>query len=438
MRILFQLSRNTVQMKFLLVHFILLPFIISSSFLNVTAQVPGDVVMSGNFSTISGRATFTVAGQQGVKGDPGPEGPRGSRGKRGVRGKKGEEGDTGPPGPIGPRGYPGSDGVRGTPGPPGPPGLRVNLTDAQYKQLKEELFRESPPDTVPDDVIKKLREDILEEVRRELKLICPSDREMYPATSCKEIHDSNPTAPSGYYWVNATTGPLQVYCQMETNNCGNITGGWMRAAYIDMTNENNTCPQGLTYTVESSTRMCTRSHPGGDCSSVTFPTHGIPYTKVCGRAHGYTYRFTPAFQDFNRLDTLDDYHVAGLSLTYGSPRSHIWTFAAGASKNRTRERYYNCPCAQHSGPDAPPFVGEKYFCESGVTGRGKHQWYLDDPLWDSQGCVSGSTCCDRGGPWFTTTLSQEVSDDIEMRMCLSGDTAFCCNLGVDQLEILIY
>ena len=78
-----------------------------------------------------------------------------------------------------------------------------------------------------------------------------------PATSCKEIHDCNPTAPSGYYWVNTTTGPLQVYCQMETNNCGNITGGWMRAAYIDMTNENNTCPQGLmTYDVADSTRMC--------------------------------------------------------------------------------------------------------------------------------------------------------------------------------------
>ena len=34
----------------------------------------------------------------------------------------------------------------------------------------------------------------------------------------------------------------------------------MRAAYIDMTNENNTCPQGLTYTVINSTRMCTSSH----------------------------------------------------------------------------------------------------------------------------------------------------------------------------------
>ena len=219
---------------------LLVSFVIKSSSL-VTAQQQEEeeeVDISGCLAPTSGRATFTVVGQQGVKGDPGPEGPQGPRGKRGVRGEKGlkgakgEEsvglpGDTGLPGPIGPRGHPGPDGVRGPHGPPGLPGPRgqpgppgvsvVNLTDAQYKQIKEELSRESPPGTVPDDVIEQLREGILEEVRRELKLICPSHREMYPTISCKEIHDSNPTAPSWYYWVNTTTGPLQVYCHILKN-----------------------------------------------------------------------------------------------------------------------------------------------------------------------------------------------------------------------------
>ena len=93
---------------------------------------------------------------------------------------------------------------------------------------------QGPDGVVPDAVIEQLRDEILDEVRRELKLICPGEREMYPATSCKEIHDCAPTAPSGYYWVNTTTGPLQAYCQMDTNNCGNITGGWIRVAHIDM------------------------------------------------------------------------------------------------------------------------------------------------------------------------------------------------------------
>ena len=446
---------------------LLVSFVIKSSFL-VTAQKQEveEVDISGCLAPTSGRATFTVVGQQGVKGDPGPEGTQGPRGERGVRGvkgrkgSKGEEGvglpgDTGLPGPIGTRGYPGPDGVRGPQGPPGLPGPRgrtgspgvsvVNLTDAQYKQIKEELSRESPPGTVSDAVIEKLRENILEEVRRELKLTCPGHRGMYPAISCKEIHDSNPTAPSGYYWVNTTTGPMQVYCQMETNNCGNTTGGWMRAAYIDMTNEHSTCPQGLNYTVQSSTRMCTHSYTGfPNCTSVTFPTHRVPYTKVCGRARGYQFGHTPAFYGSQHgQTTLDGAYVSGLSVTYGSPRNHIWTFAAGYSQDYTYSTT-NCPCASYRTSvsprtllTAPPFVGGNWFCESGNIGGSGPVWYFDDPLWDSQGCVNEGTCCDRGGPWFTTTLNQEVSNDIEVRMCninpISSE-----NIGVEQLEILIY
>ena len=82
-------------------------------------------------------------------------------------------------------------------------------------------------------------------------------------------------------------------------------------------------------------------------------------------------------------------------------------------------------------------MGENIFCESGNSGPRDDHWYLDDPLWDSQGCASGSTCCDRGGPWFTTTLSHEVSDDIEVRMC-SYNSLLYENLGVDELEIYIY
>ena len=273
-------------------------------------------------------------------------------------------------------------------------------------------------------------------------LQCAGSTADKPATSCKEIHDCNPTAPSGYYWVNTNTGPLQVYCQMETNNCGDITGGWMRVAYIDVTDASNGCPRGLNHTVRSSKRVCSRSHTVFDrSSSVTFPTHGVPYTKVCGRARGYMYHDIPAFYGYHyrRHTTLDSSYVSGLSVTYGSPRNHIWTFAGGHSKDY-RYGHANCPCALYPGRSAPSFVGQNYFCESGNTGTLVSEvrlWYLDDPLWDSQGCVSGSSCCNRGGPWFTTTLSQEVRDDIEVRMCLlygPGDD----NIGVDQLEIFIY
>ena len=87
------------------------------------------------------------------------------------------------------------------------------------------------------------------------------------------------------------------------------------------------------------------------------------------------------------------------------------------------------------GSAPPSFVGENYFCESGNPGPFETQWYLDDPLWDSQGCASGSSCCGRGGPWFTTILGQEVSDDIEVRMCKDEVNE---NVGLEVLEIYAY
>ena len=315
------------------------------------------------------------------------------------------------------QGLPGKPGRNGAPGEPGPPG------------------------TIPDAVIEQLRGDILEQVRD--LLVCKGITDNNPATSCKEIYQCNPNTPSGYYWVNTTTGPVRVYCEMSTNNCGNITGGWMRVAYIDMTIAGNTCPTGLKYTLYSSTRMCTRLqsyfYSAYTCSSATFPTHGVQYTKVCGRARGYQYGQTYAFFNYNYASqtTLNHPYVQGLSVTHGSPRNHIWTFASGWSKDYNYNRH-NCPCASpYPGPASPPFVGQNYFCESGNTGANEDQWQLNDPLWDSQGCTSGSTCCNRGGPWFTTTLNQETSDDIEMRLC-SHHWGTMENIGVEQLEIFVY
>ena len=402
--------------------------LITSSSLVTAQQQEEEVDVNGCFAPTSGRVNFTVVGQQGVKGVPGPVGPRGTRGERGMRGKKGEKGAKGEegvglrghpglPGPIGPQGHPGPNGVHGPHGPPGLPGPRgrpgppgvsvVNLTDAQYKQIKEELSKE----------FKQL-----------------SRCELMP-TSCKELHQCYPALPSGYYNIRTPQGVERVYCEMDTTNCGNVRGGWTRAAYIDMTDPGNTCPENLTYTVQSSTRMCRSSHTSAGCTSVTFPTHMTPYTKVCGRARGYQYASPDGFHNlqYKSQTTVEGYYVEGLSVTHGRPRNHIWTFAAGLSKGYNNPRY-NCPCAIYPGPAAPSFVGEQYFCESGSTIHPVLQWYLDDPLWDSQGCASGITCCDRGGPWFSSALSQANSDDIEVRWCTSDNGE---DIGVDQLEIYV-
>ena len=321
-----------------------------------------------------------------------------------IPGLPGKDGQPGRDGTDGERGPAGAQGLPGAQGPPGLPGV-LNYTEQQ-----------------------QLKEDILATLREEISMLSR-------ATSCKNLYHSNPALPSGYYNIVTPQGVERVYCEMDTSNCGNITGGWMRAAYIDMTDPGNTCPENLTYTVQSATRMCRSSHTSGGCTSVTFPTHMTSYTKVCGRARGYQYASPDSFIHSRLGQTsIEGYYVDGLSVTHGRPRNHIWTFAAGLSKDYNYPGW-NCPCASpYPGAAAPPFVGEKHFCESGNTGPWTTQWYLDDPLWDSQGCASGSTCCSRGGPWFSIKLSQATSDDIEVRWCTSDNRE---DTGVEQLEIYV-
>ena len=273
----------------------------------------------------------TTASVQCIPGLPGRDGQPGPPGPSGLNGHNGRDGTAGPPGPQGPAGLNGSNGQQGPSGPQGPQGA---MGEQGMKGDRGEQGQVgapgldgrngsdgSPgqPGTVPDAVIEQLRAGILAEV---LKLLhCKGFFINNPATSCKEIHDCDPTAPSGYFWVNTTTGPLQVYCQMDTNNCGNITGGWMRAAYIDMTEVSNTCPQELTCTVQSSIRMCTSSHSTAGCTSVNFPTHGVPYTKVCGRVLAHQRGSNDAFLniEWRGQPTLNGYYVDGLSVTHGDP-----------------------------------------------------------------------------------------------------------------------
>ncbi len=83
----------------------------------------------------------------------------------------------------------------------------------------------------------------------------------------------------------------------------------------------------------------------------------------------------------------------------------------------------NCPCINTNSNwpyNTPPYVGDDYFCDAGNPGPENSLTilYSDDPLWDGAGCPSTSTCCQfNTPPFFCTTLPQQTSDDIEIRIC---------------------
>ena len=256
--------------------------------------------------------------------------------------------------------------------------------------------------------------------------------------SCQEILRCFPSAPSGYYQITAPNGSLvHVYCDMEGTNCGGEKG-WMRVAYVNMSQSDATCPQGLTQRNLSGLTLCGRmdgdyivtAPNGGGCQSTVFSTLGLSYSQVCGQLRGYQKGAPDCFHHYYSNPssvTIDNAYVDGVSITYGSAsRKHVWTFANGANLMAGISlSSVNCPCNNGSGLVLPPFVGSDYYCE---TGRNEysccnpHALFSNDPLWDGQQCPSEEApCCTHPNmPWFNKALSEVTTENIELRVC--GDT----------------
>ena len=206
--------------------------------------------------------------------------------------------------------------------------------------------------------------------------------------------------------------------------CGCGGAGWRRAAYLNMSDPTLTCPPAWEL-ITTPRRSCAKpsSTSNETCYSAMFPALDIQYSQVCGRIIGYQLGAPQAFRCFNDgfPRTIDSPYVDGVSLTYGSPRQHIWTFA-GAIDVTSRNPTSRCTCTYPSRPNpSPSFVGDDYFCETGVPpgqGWSHNTFHADDPLWDGQGCGPISTCCTfNSPPWFCKQLSQSTSASLEFRLC---------------------
>ena len=214
----------------------------------------------------------------------------------------------------------------------------------------------------------------------------------------------------------------------QTFSCSGSTG-WRRLAYLDMSNPSQHCPSvWREYTTPF--RVCGRRSSSGSCEGLSYTTGRVQYDQVCGRIIGYTIGNPEAFISGNSR-SIHSFYVDGVSVTHGSPRKHIWTFANGLDEQRTIP-ISTCPCVTGStgGSRIPSFVGQNYFCETGRT-----RWTGDndqgvffpdsDPLWDGQGCGSTSSCCTfNSPPWFNVTLSSPTTDEIEVRICMRSGSDY--------------
>ena len=232
----------------------------------------------------------------------------------------------------------------------------------------------------------------------------------HPAASCADILRYIPDSPSGYYWIE---GSGRQYCDM-TRSCGGVIGGWMRVAYLDMTNSSHQCPSGLRQRTDSNKRTCVKNSNPAGCSSVTFPIERLEYSQVCGKIKAYQ-KGNP--DSFLRGGSIDGNYVDGVSLTIGSPRHHLWSFAACPDENIAGGL---CVNNSHA-PRPPAFVGNDYFCDTAAIHHHPSIFFGNDPLWDGAGCGPLNICCSLNNPpWFYKQLLLPTIDDVDMRVCRDG------------------
>ena len=205
-------------------------------------------------------------------------------------------------------------------------------------------------------------------------------------SSCEDVLRNNPSASSGYYLIWPTSGQLvNVYCDM-TRTCGNITGGWMRVAQLDLDN----CPTGLrTQLVSGSQRSCVTEQDKANCTPVLYSSFNVPYSKVCGKIRGYSIGFLGGFRGEKFTGHLDSNFLDGIILSSGSTHIHSYTGVA-------------CDCSL-----APDFVDSFTCDQSRCNARDS---VCDRPVWTSSSCGTQP-------PYFYRQLPEPTSDDIKLRVC---------------------
>ena len=249
--------------------------------------------------------------------------------------------------------------------------------------------------------------------------------------TCLDIYTAQPNSPSGYYHINSEN----VYCDMS-NLCSQ-GGGWTRLGFLNMADGTVNCPTGFKYYQTGGVRACGRQSNQVGCTATSFNLNHLSYSKVCGKVIGYQYGSTDGF--LGGPSNIDSHYVEGISITYGSPRTHIWTLAAGLRQNNIDGGYYNCPCSQGSVQVVPSFIGNNYYCESGNPHLGIfNQLFTADPLWDGEGCsaLEQGCCTNKTLPWFYRDFGNvSISDSIELRIC--GDQADLEDTPVGLYEIYV-
>ena len=223
--------------------------------------------------------------------------------------------------------------------------------------------------------------------------------------SCSDIMTLSLPFSSGLYRIG-TSGSSSVlkYCALLP--CNGTTGGWRKIAYLNSSDLNaSQCPTGLEF--RSNVHSCRRSTFGAGCSSVNYQIIGGSYSHICGRINALQVGSPDGFQfdnteRTNNNPTVNDNYLDGVSLTYGNPRTHIWSFTANTPDDCSS-------CGRH----LPIFVDASHYSCTANIRCANYEVCPVVLLWNGTQCTGNAS--------FYRQLSSPTTDDIEMRVCRDQD-----------------
>ena len=228
-----------------------------------------------------------------------------------------------------------------------------------------------------------------------------------PPSSCAAIQEQNSSSISGYYFVRSTSGQLRiVYCDMR-RTCGNITGGWMRVAMLDVQN----CPFKMQQKIfnDNITTCVVRENDRG-CTSIFYSSLEIPYSRICGQIRAYKIGTPDGF----RWQQVNRNYLDGVSVTLSTSTSktHVWSFAAGT---------LSCTV------NKPSFIGNDFACDK--SSNCNFDILCGPLLWKSQQYGRNVSS------WFKELPFPLVSD-IEVRVC-RNQRRYDEDLAITTLELYV-
>ena len=244
---------------------------------------------------------------------------------------------------------------------------------------------------------------------------------IYDAESCSELWKKYNVSTGKYNLRINGSIAKNVQCYMM-KFC-NIMDGWTS---MGLMRAFNGCRPSFILN-ENHSNECTRKKSAPGCAGITFPSHRIEYTTICGIVLGYQKGRTGGFY---KNKSINEAYLDGVSITrfVDGERVHVYSFAAGRDEQRNIQRC--CPCkARPRGIYVPSFVGNNYICESGSSDKpSRHKTYRNDFLWDEWGIHYREAACQPprlspfhdppGLPYGHFLVSvPATTSDLELRLC---------------------